>query len=309
MLNLFLFLFLGTLGWGVSLCLIKILLVSLTPTEIVFYRVLIGSFSLFAILLLLRLKPHKLKDLFQDGLILGLFNMALPFYLTTLAEKTVSSALASVLNGLTPLCTFLLGFCFYSERPTFRIFNCLSLVLGFLGVVLINFDTLRGGGQVFHILAMLGTCFSYGIAANYLKTHSHGKDPLWVSAFAASISSLIMLSFQLKNGPLISWHYPRTGIQLAALIWLGLVGSGLSLYLYCLLIRRMGAVIASMTTYLMTVTGVFLGVVLLDERMSWIVILGCTFILLSLLMMNHTGSLERFFKRPVIAPSPALSEG
>src|SRR5580704_1400963 len=101
MANLFSFLFLGTLGWGISLYLMKILLVSLTPTEIVLYRMAIGATSLFILAKILKLKTDNIRGLILDGIIVGTFNMTLPFYLTTFAVRNVSSSLASVINGLT----------------------------------------------------------------------------------------------------------------------------------------------------------------------------------------------------------------
>ncbi len=296
MLNILLFLFLGTLGWGVSLYLIKILLISLTPTEIVLYRALIGAFSLLLLAKLLRLKPGNLTDLLRDGLVVGLFNMALPFYLTSLAEKSVPSALASVLNGLTPLCAFVLSLCFFSAKPKFSYLNFLSLSLGLLGIVLVNLDALQGQGKVLHLLALVATCLSYGFAANYVKSCARSKEPILVAIVATASASLLMLAFQLSSSPtLLSWGYPRTLAQLGSLLWLGLVGTGLSLYLYCLLIRRVGAVTASMTTYLMTITGISMGVFFLGERMSTLVILGCLCIITSLIITNHVAALERLF--------------
>ena len=124
MLNLFYFLFLGTLGLGGSLYLIKILLISLTPTEIVLYRMLIGTISLLILTVILKLKICNYKFLLIDGLVLGIFNITLPYYLISFAEQTIPSALAAVMNGLTPVFTFLLGMCFFSNQ-TFNIFKFL----------------------------------------------------------------------------------------------------------------------------------------------------------------------------------------
>jgi len=296
MLNFSLFLFIGTLGWGISLYLIKILLVCLTPTEIVLYRTLLGALSLFMLAKLLRLRSVHFKALVCDGLVVGLFNVALPLYLTSLAEKTVPSALASVLNGLTPLCTFLWSFCFLTERPKMRFFNVLSLTLGLLGISLVHLDHLKSQGSLVHLLALMATCFSYGFVANYVKNCLRTQEPILVAAMASAVSALLMLFFQLYTHASLSWGYPTTLAQGSALLWLGVISTGLSLYLYCLLIKRLGAVNAVMVTYLMTVTGVLMGVVFLGEKMSTLVILGCCCVIISLLLTNHAASFERFYR-------------
>ncbi len=311
MLNIFLFIFLGTCGWGISLYLIKILLVSLTPIEIVLYRALIGAVSLFILAKCLKLRSGKLKDLLLDGLIVGIFNMTLPFYLTTLAERTVSSSLASIINGLTPLCTYLLSFFWLANQKTHYL-KLASLFLGLLGIILINIDSLQSHGNMLDFLALLASCFSYGIAAHYLKKGVRTKEPLLVAAMAAACSSLIMLLFQLGTTPQLHWGRPSNLTQLGLLLWLGVIGTGLCLYLYSILIERIGAVSASLITYLMTVSGVFMGVVFLDEKMSRLEMIGCVFIVISLISMNHSKEIQRLFqflfRSRLIAPPPFPSQ-
>lgn len=287
MLNYFLFLFLGTGGWGISLFLIKVLLVSLTPMEIVLYRVLIGAIALIFLVKQLKLEILNWKNLLIDGCVIGIFNMVLPFYLTTLAERTVSSALASVLNGLTPLCTFLLTFCFFPKRKNWSAAKFSSLALGILGMILIHVEAFSGEVRILDLLALVAACFSYAVAAIYVKSSMRTQEPLLVSAMAATVSSLLMLALQFYFVPRFNWSWPVGWMQIGSLLWLGVVGSGLSLYLYCLLIKRTGSVFASMITYLMAATGVFFGILFLKETMSTLVILGCLVICFSLILMNH----------------------
>ena len=109
MLNWICFLFLGTFGWGVSLYLIKILLFSLNPIEIVLYRMAIGSIFLILLTRLSQLKISNVNYLLRDGLIVGVFNITIPYYLTTYAEQSFPTSLAAIVNNLTPMFTFLLG--------------------------------------------------------------------------------------------------------------------------------------------------------------------------------------------------------
>jgi drug/metabolite transporter (DMT)-like permease len=296
MTTILLFLFLGTLGWGISLYLIKLLIVSLSPADLVFYRALIGSLSLFMLAGFLKLKVSHFKDLLKEGLIVGLLNMALPFYLTSMAEKTVTSSLASILNGLTPLCSFLLGFCFFSIGPKrFNKLDLLSIFLGLGGVVLVNFQMEPEQGSLRDLLALVATCFSYGLAAHYVKSRVKTTEPLLVAAMSAFCSVLYLLAFKLGNGSLFRWSLPQGFLQIGSLLWLSVVGTGFSLYLYCILIKRIGAVRASMITYLMTLTGVLMGVLFLKEKMSVGVWFGCSCIVLSLILNNHAGALRRIF--------------
>lgn len=296
MANVFSFLFLGTLGWGISLYLMKILLVSLTPTEIVLYRMAIGAVSLFILAKIFKLKTDNIRGLILDGIVVGTFNMTLPFYLTTFAVNTVSSSLASVINGLTPLCTLILGIMFFSSKQKLGILNLLSIVLGFIGIIIINSDVSIYQGSAVELMALLATTISYGISANYFKYYARTKDPILVSAVSALVSAITMLIFKwATESSLNYWGMPQDIPQIIALLWLGVIGSGFCLYLYCALIQNAGAVFASMITYLMTITGVIMGVIFLHETISQQIMIGCTFIFFSLILVNHAPWFEKLF--------------
>lgn len=274
----------------------KILLVSLTPTEIVLYRMAIGAASLFILAKLLRLKIDNIRGLILDGLIVGTFNMTLPFYLTTFAVKNVSSSLASVINGLTPLCTLVLGVMFFSSKQKISLSIMLSILLGLIGIIIINLDTDTYHWSFLELVALLVTTISYGITANYFKYYARTADPVLVSAASACVSAITMLVFKCTADPCTNyWGMPQEIHQIVALLWLGVIGSGLCLYLYCLLIQNAGAVFASMITYLMTITGVITGVVFLHETISPLVLIGCISIFVSLILINHPSLFDDLF--------------
>lgn len=285
MISSFYFIFLGTFGWGISLFLIKVLLVSLTPTEIVLYRMMIGFVTLLFIILILRIRPHNYKQLCLDGLVLGVFNITIPYYFTTIAEKQVSSSLAAILNALTPIFTYLLGIFFFSGKKKFSYITILSVFSGFVGVMIIQWSMFQseisGSGLLILILASL----SYAIAANYMHLRSE-NNPILVSSIASLVAIICLLAFKMLGKESIQWNWPQSNSGLLSLLWLGVISSGLSLYLYCVLINRIGATSASMITYLMTASGIITGVLFLQEQFSIASIIGCSFIFLALLSIN-----------------------
>lgn len=281
------FLFLGTLGWGVSLYLIKILLPVLSPAEIVFYRMLIGAVTLCLLSKILYLKINNWRGLIIDGFILGLFNMSLPFYLTTYSEKSISTALSAVINGLTPLFTFMVAKILFQKNEFNRV-NLISILLGFLGIILINVDYhLFQHGNFLGLCTLILASICYAISANYVQIRAKTENPLILSAVATLLSSMMLLLWRLIIDGAFRWHLPKEWPQWLALLWLGMFGSGICLFLYCLLINKKGSVIASMITYLMTITGVLVGIYFLQETFSTMSLIGCIFIVCSLLMINH----------------------
>ena len=284
-----LFSFIGTFGWGISLFLIKILLGCMTPIEIVLYRMAIGSILLFVLVKAMRIHVDNFKFLLRDGIIIGIFNITVPYYLTSLAEKSVATSLASVINGLTPIFVFMLSYFFAADKKKINYVNITSLLLGLIGIIVIHFDDTLDQYSKTGISILLLASFSYGIAALYMHRWIKTREPLLVALTAAIVSITLLIPCKMITSH--TWHFPHHLEQLFALTWLGAIGSGLSLYLYCSLIHQAGPILASMVTYLMGLTGVLMGIVFLHEHFSMTIIIGCSCILLSLMLMNH----QQFF--------------
>lgn len=275
------------IGWGSSLFLMNILLDSLTPNEIVMYRMAIGFFTLFIFACLFCKQKIEIKPLIFDGVIVGLFNSAIPFYFTVMASQHIGVALSAILNALTPLFTFLLSILLFSSEQRISIIYLLNLLLGFVGVLCINFNFSVNDTEFYAVLALIIVSVSYAFAANYIKYRIKTNHPLWISTLAAFVSTLIMFVFHLLTME-NKWNMPTSFNQLLALMWLGIISSGLCLYLYFVLIKRIGAKLASMVTYLMVLTGVLLGVIYLHEQMPFVVKIGCALIMISLVMSYHS---------------------
>jgi drug/metabolite transporter (DMT)-like permease len=79
---------------------------------------------------------------------------------------------------------------------------------------------------------------------------------------------------------------PQLGITWMALLFLGILGSGVAFILAYYLIHEIGPTRTSMVTYLFPVGGVLLGVIFLDEQLSWQLIAGTTLVIVSLAVVN-----------------------
>ena len=76
------------------------------------------------------------------------------------------------------------------------------------------------------------------------------------------------------------------GITWVALLFLGILGSGLAFVLSYYLLHEIGPTRASMVTYLFPLGGVILGVAFLDEKLSWQLLVGGVLVILSLAVAN-----------------------
>jgi drug/metabolite transporter (DMT)-like permease len=79
---------------------------------------------------------------------------------------------------------------------------------------------------------------------------------------------------------------PHLGITWIALLFLGILGSGLAFVMLYYLIHEIGPTRTSMVTYLFPLGGVILGVAFLNEELSWQLLVGAILIIVSLVVAN-----------------------
>jgi drug/metabolite transporter (DMT)-like permease len=98
-----------------------------------------------------------------------------------------------------------------------------------------------------------------------------------------SATAVMWLATPLVESPV---KIPQLGITWVALLFLGVLGSGLAFILSYYLLHEIGPTRASMVTYLFPVGGVILGVAFLQEKLSWQVFAGGVLVVLSLVVAN-----------------------
>src|SRR3954452_6209903 len=119
--------------WGTSFILMKEGMQKLTPFHVASLRML----SAGLILLPVALKRFKTVPRQKLGRIIlsGLLGSFFPAFLFCIAETKIDSALAGILNALTPICVIIVGSLVYQQKNTR---NQLSgVVIGFGGLVLL----------------------------------------------------------------------------------------------------------------------------------------------------------------------------
>ncbi len=104
------------LVWGSSFILIKRSLLYLTANEVGILRVIITFLFLLPIALIRLRKTTKKQQIHL--MIAGVIGSFIPAFMFAIAQTTISSSLAGILNSLTPLFTLALGISFFRIRAT-----------------------------------------------------------------------------------------------------------------------------------------------------------------------------------------------
>lgn len=261
-----------SLIWGTSFMFMKILLPYANPWQIVFLQCLFGAIPLYVLILWRSTKIAWRKIPFGPLIIAGV-NPAIPWTLTALSQTKIASSTASIIYATTPIWTSLIGFILFSVILLKR--QWLGILIGFIGILIIfNFDVagfFSGGfvGLGTMVLAPIIMSFSNQFVHRYLR-----EVPSTIIAAGTLTIGFIttgILSITLDGFPTTVF---TSATSIGAILILGVFGAGVSYLLNYYMITKGSAEFASLATYLVPISAMFWGWMILDESLSWNLWLG-----------------------------------
>jgi drug/metabolite transporter (DMT)-like permease len=145
--------------------------------------------------------------------------------------------------------------------------------IGIVGVALVvGIET--AGSALVGALAVVLASFGYSVGAFYLKRRMKGFEAIGLVTATMAASALITLPLALASAPS---ETPGIG-PLAAMVALGLGGTGIAFVLFYGLIADVGPTRASLVAYIAPGFAVLYGVTLLGERFTPVTALGLVLI-------------------------------
>lgn len=249
--------------WGVVYLLIKVAGEELSAPALTFARAVLAA----AVLLPLAARRGVLGPLRRRlGAItvLALLDVAGPFVLVAVGERSVPSSLAGMLIATVPILVALLALRFdASERVDGT--RVIGLLVGIVGVGLVLGVQVAGDAR-----ALLGAALVlvagllYAIASLYYKRAFVGEDALGVTTWVFVVSAVVLAVPAALTAPA---HVPGAG-TLAATGALGVACTAVVFVLWYSLIADIGAARATVVTYVNPAVAVVLGALLLGESLS-----------------------------------------
>ncbi|HET7467129.1 MAG TPA: DMT family transporter [Candidatus Dormibacteraeota bacterium] len=272
--------------WGMSFLFFKLGVQDMSPTVLVFVRSASGAAALALIMWLSRraLFGGSWRERAVHFVIMGVTNAVIPWTAIAWGEQSISSGLASILNATTPFWTALfIFFVIPAERPT--ALNYAGVLLGIVGVVILVIPDISEhglSGNVFGALAVVVASMSYAVSALYQRARLRGMD-----VFQQSLGQLVgssVIAFPLAAPFLPQVHL--TFVSMGAVLALGALGSGVAYLLYYYTMNTLGPVRATGVTFIVPITAVFWGIVLLDESLTLPIVVGMIVILAGIVLTN-----------------------
>lgn len=281
--------------WGGSFFFAKVAVAELRPLTVVFGRVALAAFALNLSLWLTGQSLFRRETPWAAFLIMGLLNNLIPFSLIFWGQTQIASGLASILNATTPLFTLLVAH-FITHDERIGGLKLGALVIGIGGVaVLLGPDALGGSWGTAGQIACLGAALSYAFAGVFGRRFAKmGVAPLEAAAGQVTASTVLILPIMLiVDRPWLLPTLPGWTIW-GALAGLALLSTALAYVLYFRILAVAGATNLLLVTFLIPVTAILLGAVILGEQLQPRHFAGMILIGLSLAAID--GRILRFLR-------------
>lgn len=270
--------------WGASFFFMKVALRGFSPFTIVFLRVGGSALVLWLVLLIQGNRSFFSRKMLVPLFIMGALNNMIPFSLILWGQQYVESSIASIINASSPLfCVVLAHYLTDEERMTPG--RITGVALGFAGVaLLIGLDTLRlTGSRLMGQLAMVLSSLSYAFAAIYGRRF-RGQPPVKVAAGVLASAAVLSLPMMLI------FEEPLRAIPQSDALWAvaGLVflSTSLAFVLYFKTLERTSPTNLLLVTFMIPVSAILLGVLVLKETLHWNAIMGMVLIFTGLTVMD-----------------------
>mgnify|MGYP001292435435 CR=1 FL=1 len=265
--------------WGSSFFNIKIATYSYDPFTLAFIRVFFASIPLFLLCKFKKIKIEAFSKNWKPYALIGLCNIAIPFTLIAIGTSQINSYLAAMLMSTTPMSGSILAH-FFTKNEKITLLKSLGIIIGFTGVVFLFFDKLiiNESNYIFALITILGSTF-YSIGGIMtLRLKNKGNENVTTSTTLWSVILLFPLAIFFEK----PWELNPSLDSTLSLLYLGVVATGLAWLIRFRILTVNGLVFQTQVAYLIPIFGIFFGYFLMDEVITWKVIVSLVVILLGI---------------------------
>jgi drug/metabolite transporter (DMT)-like permease len=253
--------------WGGPFFFYAVALQELPTFTIVFLRVLIGTGVLWAVAITMGFKVPRGRGAWRDFFIMGLLNNAIPFTLIIWGQHHLASGLAAILNATTPFFTVLAANALTrDEKLSWN--RLLGAIVGLAGVAaMMGADVLAGLGDALpYELMVIAATIAYAFASIFGRRFAT-TPPIITAAGQTTASTVLMLPLVLAiDAP---WQLPPPSAPvILAILGLAVICTSFAYILFFTILKRAGATNLVLVTFLVPVSAVLLGSLLLGERLG-----------------------------------------
>lgn len=252
----------------------KIGLKVIPPFTFTFLRFLIGS--IFLIPFISRLQKITFKKFSELFLLSSLSTVNI--FLFSFGIRLTSATVAQLLYAFVPILVAILSVFLLKKRPFFK--QNIGIILGLIGMVFLIFHPSNNNigvsseSSLGNILIALGT-FLYALYLIYSKKMQNRYSPATLmGAFIGTtmITSSAFSLFEIGRG--INWFYHIETITVIALLYVGILGTGVFYFLNQYAVKHGGPLIAAVIQYTQPPATLIWAMILLQEKLTLELVIG-----------------------------------
>jgi drug/metabolite transporter (DMT)-like permease len=265
--------------WGSTWLFIKLGLADLPPITFAGIRFIIACAILFPLVWLRHLPIPKTRNNWFLLVGTGVMSFSLNYGLVFWAEQYITSGLAALLQAMLPAFGLILAHIYVpAERMTWvKIAGVVLGVFG-VGVVFSNQLAISGRQALAGCVAMVLSAFFAAYSNVLVKTHGKNLNPAVIAAYQMffGLIPLLLYGLAFEGNPLA---FRWTALAILCLVYLAVVGSVIAFLLYYWLMQNMDVTKTMLISLVTPVVAVILGMLVLDEQLSWRTLVGGTMII------------------------------
>jgi drug/metabolite transporter (DMT)-like permease len=269
--------------WGSTWLAIKIGLEHLPPFLFAGMRFILATVLLYGFMRVQKIRFPRNRYAWKTMLFLGFFQM-LDYAFVFWGEQFIDSAMGAILFGTMPFFVVLLSYFMLKEHNITPI-RVIGLMVSFAGVVIIFVrDILDSKNSIPGDVSIILASLCGAIISVYAKKHANEINAVTNTAIQMFMCAILLSSVGLLSEKTEQIHFTVTGVS--AVVYLGVIGSAVAFVLYMWVIKKVSAVEASIIPVVTPIIAVFLGWLVLDEKLGVNSLVGCGFILIGVYLVN-----------------------
>lgn len=274
--------------WGSTWLAIKLGLTSVPPFFGAAFRFFIALPILFVIMKLRGLVLPRDRESWNLFLIVGFFSVGIPFCLIYWSAQFLPSGLMSILFGIFPFVVAILSH-FYLPGEPLNLSKIGGVILGFSGIVIIFFDGLRWDDSraFLGMLAIVSATVMQASSMIVIKKRGKHLSPITLnfSSMLIGVGVLAAVALVFEDSSDVRWD----AVAIGSIVYLATMGSVVTFVTYYWLLKRVEAVYLSLIAFVTPIAAVFLGALVLHERLKSTTFMGAAFVLVGILFANWRG--------------------
>ena len=265
--------------WGSSFFNIKIATYSYEPITLALVRVIFASIPLLILCKISEIKIEAFSQNWNWYALIGLCNIAIPFVLIAIGTSKINSYLAAILMSTTPLSGSILAH-FFTKDEKLSYLKSLGVLIGFSGIILLFFDKviINNENFIYALITILGSTFYCIGGLLTLKLKNKKNENVTTSTTLWSVIFLFPFSLILET----PWNSSPTLASTLSLLYLGVIATGLAWLIRFRILTVNGLVFQTQVAYLIPIFGIIFGYFLMDETITWKVIVSLVVILIGI---------------------------